>query len=85
MASVTIKEAFELETRNKYTKVDCEVMIKVDGKELPTAATLGASLESIVELLQEKVTESFKVVPPRAVPPTTATTVTTPTTSPTGY
>jgi hypothetical protein len=37
----------------------------VDGKELPTMAVLGAALEEAIELIQKKVTESYKVVPER--------------------
>jgi len=47
------------------TKVDCEIGLKVDGRELPNLAVLGAALEAAVDRVQQIVTESYKVVPER--------------------
>jgi hypothetical protein len=68
MAETGIRSAFELTTRGPYAKVDCEVGIKVKGKELPNMAVLGEALEKAVELIQLHVTESYKVVPERTTP-----------------
>ena len=65
MPRVAIKQAFDLTTRSAYTKVEAEIGFTVEGKELPTMAVLGAALESAMELFQERVTESYKVVPER--------------------
>jgi hypothetical protein len=39
--------------------------MSVDGKELPNMAVLGKALEEAIELIQNRVTESYKVVPER--------------------
>jgi hypothetical protein len=57
--------AFSLKTRNEYTNVDAEIGFSVDGKELPTLGVLGAALEEAVALIQQKVAESYAVVPAR--------------------
>jgi hypothetical protein len=59
-----------METRSKYTKVSCEVGLSVDGRELPSMEVLGKALEEATELIQQRVTESYQVVPAR-VPDTT--------------
>lgn len=64
MPKTGIRQTLELTTRNAYTKVECEVGMTVNGKELPNMAVLGAALESAIELIQQRVTESYKVVPP---------------------
>lgn len=64
MPQTKISEKFELSTRNEFTKVDCEVHIVMDGKELPSLPVLGAALEGMLETLKVVVKESFKV-PPR--------------------
>jgi hypothetical protein len=68
MAETGIRSAFELTTRGVYAKVDCEVGIKVKGKELPNMAVLGTALEEAIELIQKIVTDSYKVVPERTTP-----------------
>jgi hypothetical protein len=65
MPDMGLRESFDLETRNKYTKVDCEVGLKVSGRELPNMAVLGEALEAAIELIQSKVSESYKEVPVR--------------------
>jgi hypothetical protein len=65
MPKTGMRQTFDLTTRNAYTKCDCEVGLTVEGKELPTMAVLGAALEEAIELIQKKVTESYKVVPER--------------------
>ena len=65
MPKVGLRESFEMNTRDKYTKVECEVGMTVNGRELPNMAILGAALEEAIKLIQERVTESYKVVPAR--------------------
>lgn len=60
-----VKMAFELSTRSEFTKVDCEIGMSVEGKELPTAGVLGAALEDAKALIQKRVTESYQTVPVR--------------------
>jgi hypothetical protein len=57
----------ELTTRDKYTKVDIVLTLKVDGVELPNADVLGGGLEKAFEMVQEHVTQSYQEVPPRPV------------------
>jgi hypothetical protein len=66
MPKNAFKMAFKLTTRNKYTELDCEIGMTVDGRELPTMAILGSAMEEAVELIQKRVTDSYAVVPPRA-------------------
>lgn len=65
MPTIGLRHGFELETRNKYTKVGAEIGLKVDGKELPNTAVLGDALDKAVELIQECITNSYKEVPAR--------------------
>jgi hypothetical protein len=37
----------------------------IDGTELPNMAVLGAALEEAIELIQQRVTDSYKAVPER--------------------
>jgi hypothetical protein len=67
MPKTGLRASFDLETRNKYTKVDCEIGLNVNGRELPSMAVLGEALEKAIELIQNSITESYKVVPPRDV------------------
>jgi len=60
-----LRHEFDLTTRSQFTKVKAEIGIKVDGKELPNMGVLGEALEAATELLQQKITESYKVVPAR--------------------
>jgi len=60
-----IRQEFELTTRSQYSKVDCEIGLKVVGKELPNLAVLGDALEKAVEVIQRIVTESYAKVPER--------------------
>lgn len=64
-----LKTNFEMETRNSYTKVDTEISISIEGKELVNMAVMGAALEECIELIKACVKESYKVVPPRAETP----------------
>lgn len=65
MPKVNLREEFDMTTRDKYTKVGCAIGMTVDGKELPNMAVLGNALEEAIKLIQERITESYKVVPPR--------------------
>lgn len=69
MAKTGVRHTSQLTTRDKYTKVDFELGMTVEGKELPSASVLGGALEEAAELIQKRVTESF-VVPPRVAPTT---------------
>ena len=64
-----IRQEFELSTRNQYTKVTAEIGFKVEGRELPTMAVLGAAVEEAIEMIQNRITESYKVVPERVNTP----------------
>lgn len=61
MPKTRMSEEFELSTRSEFTKVDCEVMIALDGKELPSMAIQGAALEAMLETLKAVIKESYKV------------------------
>ena len=65
MPKSTLKQEFPMHTRNDFTNVDCEISISIDGRELPSLSVLGDALEAARELIQAKVTESYKVVPAR--------------------
>jgi len=65
MAKTGIRLVFQLETRDKYKHVDCELGMTVEGRELPNASVLGSAMEQAVELIQARVKESYEVVPPR--------------------
>jgi hypothetical protein len=69
MANIGLRQAFELETRNKYTKVNCELGIKIEGRELPTMDVIGSALEEALRIFQDRITESYKVIPPRVGAP----------------
>jgi len=73
MAKLGFKHTSEVQTRDKYTKCNFELGMTLDGRELPNAAVLGAALEDAVKLIQERITESYQVVPPRQEVPPTAT------------
>lgn len=65
MARLGLKHTSEVATRDKYTKVNFELGMTVDGKEIPNAAILGSALEDAVKLIQDRITESYQVVPVR--------------------
>ncbi len=67
MPKIGLRESFEMETRNKYTKVECELAITIDGRELPGMAVVGEALEQAVKLIEDAVKKSYEVVPPRDV------------------
>jgi hypothetical protein len=60
-----IRQEFELETRDRYTKVKAEMGIKVDGRELPNMAVIGAAMEEAIELVRTRIKDSYRVVPER--------------------
>lgn len=63
-----LSQEFDLRTRG-MSKAECTVSIKIDGRELPNMAVVGGALEEIIKLVQERVTDSFKVVPERVATP----------------
>jgi hypothetical protein len=65
MAETGVRTRFDLTTRGPYQKVDCELGIKVVGKELPNMAIIGEALEKAAEMIQQTITDSYKVVPER--------------------
>jgi hypothetical protein len=65
MPRIKLNNEFQLETRNQYTKVDCEMTIMVDGRELPSMAVLGKTFETAIELVQAQIKESYQAVPER--------------------
>jgi|SRR5215831_8459777 len=72
MAKVGLRQTFEMETRNKVTKVNCDITFNVDGRELPNMSVLGAALEEATQLIQTRVAESYKEVPARVGDPEAA-------------
>src|SRR5215472_9546087 len=65
MPKVGLRESFELQTRDKYTKVQCEIGVTCDGRELPNMSVIGGALEEAIALFQTRITESYQVVPAR--------------------
>ena len=60
-----IRQEFQLTTRSAYSKVECELGIKVTGNELPNMAVLGDALENAIKEIQRVITESYVKVPER--------------------
>lgn len=69
MPRSNISQEFELETRDRYTKVETVVSISVDGKELPNMAVMGSALEEVIELIRNHVRDSYTKVPERTETP----------------
>jgi len=67
MPKMNLREEFEMETRNKYTKVNCALSISLDGRELPNMSVVGEALEKAGEMIEAAVKQSYEVVPPRGV------------------
>lgn len=65
MPASGLRQEFEMETRDRYTKVKTEVGIKVDGKELPNMAVVGAALDEAIELIKTRIKEAYTKVPER--------------------
>jgi hypothetical protein len=72
MPKIGLVQETELETRTKWTKVKASLNLIVEGTELPNMAVLGDALEEAVILIQKKITDSYKVVPPRTDTPIAA-------------
>ncbi len=60
-----VRSEFEMATRNDFTKVKCEIGIKIDGRELPNVAVVGAALDAAVEAARKVVNDSYRTVPER--------------------
>lgn len=65
MPQIGLRHTFEMPTRNNYTKVNAEIGLKLDGRELPNTAVLGEALDKAVEMIEEHIKQSYKVVPER--------------------
>lgn len=65
MPKTTIVLDTELSLRNEFTKVQAVVTLRVEGRELPTTATLGAAIEEAVTQIQKNITESYVAIPAR--------------------
>lgn len=65
MPKSALKQTFELTTRNAFTKVEAEIGITVNGRELPSMEILGKAFEAGILHIQEQITEAYKVVPER--------------------
>lgn len=65
MAKMGLREAFEMQTRDRFTKVNCELGLTVEGKELPNMAILGEALEEAIAMINTKVQASYTKVPER--------------------
>jgi hypothetical protein len=61
MPKNSVKMAFELKTRNDYTKVEAEIGMTVTGNEIPSMTVLGEALELGLQVIQQRVTESYQV------------------------
>lgn len=65
MPKLKIAEEFKLVTRDRFTSVDCELSISIDGKELPNADVVGGALEKALTIISEHIQESYQKVPER--------------------
>jgi len=65
MPTNSLKQSFDLTTRNAFTKVECEIAMSINGRELPSMEVLGKAFETGILAIQNAVTESYKVVPER--------------------
>ena len=65
MPKSALKQTFDLTTRNAFTKVECEIGMTVNGRELPSLEILGKAFEAAILHMQEQVTDAYKVVPER--------------------
>jgi len=65
MPKLGISETFDMQTRDRYTKVECEITVKIDGKELPTLGVVGEAVEKCITTVQEHVKRSYEVIPER--------------------
>lgn len=63
-----VKKEVDLTTRG-FTKVQSEIAIRLDGKELPSLEVIGKAMDQAVELIQQIIQDSYKVVPPRTDTP----------------
>lgn len=66
MPKIVLRQEFDMQTRNQYTKCKAEISISLDGTELPTMAITGKLLEQAITAIQNGVTESYQTVPARA-------------------
>ena len=48
MPKSALKQSFDLTTRNAFTKVQCEIGMTVDGRELPSLEILGKAFEDAI-------------------------------------
>ena len=65
MPQTTIRQELELPTRNQYTRINAEISLKIDGREIPNMAVLGEALDAAVVLVSEKIQQSYQTVPAR--------------------
>lgn len=65
MPKNALNQSFDLTTRNAFTKVECEIAMTINGRELPSMEVLGKAFEIGILAIQDAVTESYKVVPER--------------------
>jgi hypothetical protein len=65
MPKSALKQSFDLTTRNAFTKVQCEIGMTVDGRELPSLEILGKAFEAAIIHMQGEVTKAYEVVPER--------------------
>lgn len=65
MPKMAVKEEFKLQTRDRFTTVDCELSMTIDGRELPSMAIIGEAIEKAMNEIQVSVTNSYTKVPER--------------------
>jgi hypothetical protein len=69
MAKINLGEEFEMNTRDRYTKVKAHLFIELDGRELPAMSIVGEALQKARELIEEAVKKSYEIVPERVDTP----------------
>lgn len=60
-----VAQEWELTTRNQSTKIEAEISLKINGREIPNLSILGECVEQAIAAIQERVTESYKIIPER--------------------
>ena len=53
---------FELQFKDGFTKVEAELQLVVDGRELPNAAIVGEAMEKALVAIQQAVKEGYENV-----------------------
>lgn len=65
MPKIGMREEFDLPTRDRFTTVQCELGIRIEGKELPNLDVVGGAMEKALEVVRMHIAESYLKVPER--------------------